>query len=35
MFQLAGKVLTESQKTEPAESYRNDMSQARREAHQG
>lgn len=35
VFQLAGKVLTESQKTDLAESYRNDMRQARRDAHQG
>lgn len=35
VFQVAGKVLTDDQKAELAESYRTDMQQARREAHQG
>jgi len=35
VFQLAGKVLSEEQKTDLAQSYRSAMQQARREAHQG
>lgn len=35
VFQLAGKVLTDDQKTELAESYREDMREARRESHHG
>ncbi len=35
VFQLAGKVLTDSEKTDLAESYRKEMSAARRDSHEG